>query len=131
MDLKGLDFNFNSAGFALDDFCGNMNNGMPENRYPDHFICEGPAPGITQYCIHDNRIYEGPVPNGNAIANIDECGRIHKGYFPSGECIACICGDGRIYEGAFPGKCLGSIIDGRITLDGNYFPTSSAGFTIY
>ena len=130
MDLKGLDFSTNSAGFAVNDFCGDMDCGMPENRYPDHYICAGPVPGITEYCIYNNRIYRGPFPDGNAIANIDGFGRIHEGYFPSGECIACIGTDGRIYEGSFPGKCLGSIINGRITLDGNYFPCETADYNI-
>lgn len=133
VSLDGMDFNIDHYGgnFDLDNFCGDMDYGMPEDRYPQHFICEGPVPGITQYCIQDNKIYEGCMPGGNCVACIDQWGRVHKGYFETNEVIANIGEDGRIYEGIFPGTCIGSIIDGRVTLDGNYFPTTSADFNIF
>lgn len=117
----------------------NMSNGFgepcnlfPDNgRYPNYTIGEGGLPGMPKYCIHDGRIYEGPVISSNCIACISDDGHIYEGYFPAGNCIANIGSDGRIYEGYFRGgKCLGCIIDGKIYL-GGYFPTSSPDFNIY
>lgn len=104
---------------------------MPEERFPERFICEGVVPGITKYCVDKGRIYEGFMPGGKCVACIGSDKRIYEGYFPWGKCIANIGDDNRIYEGYFPGKVIGSIIDGRITLDGNYFPTHAADFNIF
>ena len=131
ISLDGMDFNINHYGdFNIDDYCGNNNYGLPEDRFPQHFICSGPVPGITEYCLHENKIYRGAFPNGDVVACIDKWGRIHKGLTEADEVIANIGSDGRIYEGSFPGICLGSIIDGRITLDGNYFPSGGVDFCI-
>ena len=99
-------------------------------RFPEKFICEGPTPGITKFCVDNGHIYEGFIPGGKCIATISDDGHIYEGFFPWGKCLANIGSDNRIYEGYNPGICIGSIIDGRITLDGNYFPTRAADFNI-
>ena len=137
VSLDGMDFNFNN--YALDGGfdSGNIDNlcadyGLPkEDRFPERFICSGPVPGDTQYCLHENKIYRGAFPNGDVVACIDKWGRIHKGMTEADPVVANIGDDNRIYEGSFKGICLGSIVNGMITLDGNYFPSGTADFCIF
>ena len=36
-------------------------------RFPEKFICEGPTPGITKFCVDNGHIYEGFIPGGSAL----------------------------------------------------------------
>jgi hypothetical protein len=100
------------------------------DRFPEKFICEGPVAGKTEFCVDNGHIYEGFMPGGKCVATVSEDGHIYEGFFPWGKCIGNIGSDNRIYEGYFPGKVMGSIINDRITLDGNYFPTQAADYNI-
>ena len=103
--------------------------GCEPTRYPDYTVYGGLMSGDAKYCIHDGQICEGALP-GKTVGCIDKWGRIHKGLTEADEVIANIGEDGRIYEGSFPGKCLGSIVNGVVTLDGNYYPSGPADYTI-